>query len=99
MDSQLQEIKDAVEPATGEPDFDKARQLATTYVDANPDKYTEDIFADALSTRDIGPVVQAVETLRTAGMSNAQWQAEAWLLRYVPPQDIGGTYHPQLVTP
>lgn len=92
MDAQLQAIKEAQEGG----DHDTARELATEFVSANPHLYTDDVYSDAHSTKNIEKIVGLVDVFRAAEMLDAQWQVEAWIYHYVPPQDIGGTYHPQL---
>lgn len=110
MDAQLQAIKDAIEPpldADGKlvpPDFTTAYPIAGTYVEANPQLYTDEPYVTLLSdsaepeAKDeaLKSLVKSVETLRLAEMPTQQWQVEAFILHHVAPQSIGGVYRAQI---
>lgn len=91
MNTELQAIKDAVDAEVGDgSDFDGARDLADSYVKANPDKFTE------YEGKDIPSLVKMVDVFRDAGLEDSQWTVEAWLLHRFEPQNIGGANQPQL---
>lgn len=81
MQSELQEIKDAVEGG----DIDGARNLSDSFVSANTDLFAE------MATKNVDELVVAIDVFRAAGMEDNQWQVEAWLLHHYEPQKIGGT--------
>lgn len=91
MNDELQAIKDAVDAEVGDgSDFDHARDLADSFVEANPDKFAE------YQDHDIPALVKMVDVFREAGLEDSQWAVEAWLLHRFEPQNIGGTNRPQL---
>lgn len=94
MNKALKAIQDAVDAETGDgSDFDKARKLADTYVEAHPDEVAE--YADMT----LSSLVQAVDVFRSANMIDSQWRVEAWLLHHFDAQDIGGSTQPQIRIP
>ena len=80
MQSELQDIKDAVESG----DIENARSLSDAFVSANPD-----LFVD-MATKNVDELVTAIDVFRSAAMEENQWQVEAWLLHHYEPQKIGG---------
>lgn len=80
MQTELQDIKDAVESGNVE----HARSLADTFVSENPS-----LFAD-MQTKNIEELVSAIDVFRAAAMEENQWQVEAWLLHHYEPRNIGG---------
>ena len=80
MQSELQEIKDAVESG----DVEGARNLSDAFVSENPS-----LFAD-MQTKNVEELVSAIDVFRAAAMEENQWQVEAWLLHHYEPQNIGG---------
>lgn len=86
MNKELEKLKKAMDAA----DFDKARELADTYVQAHPDEFND--FAEL----SIESVVQAVDVFRAAGMTDNQYRAEAWHLYKWAAQEIGAAAAPTL---
>lgn len=86
MNADLVAIKEAVEAGN----FDGARTLADAYVAANAGDFTDE--ADLT----IEQCVAAVDVFRAAGVDTPLWEMETWLLHHYAPQDIGGTYQPQI---
>lgn len=76
-------IKDAMDKSTGR-DRDAAVTLADEYVAAHPEEF------DEFRGLDIEALVNAVGVLRQAGLEEAQWRVETWLLHKYEPQNIGG---------
>src|SRR5690242_14731231 len=85
MNSALEEIKNrANDPETRS----LARQLAAEYVEAHPGEFTE------LSEKTIEECVEVVDVMRSAGLDESHWRAEAWIMYKWEPQNIGGTVGP-----
>ena len=63
---------------------DDVRALCDAYVAAHPEQFTEH------ENMSLEECVTAVSVFRAAGMEEAQWRVETWLLRNFMPQDIGG---------
>jgi hypothetical protein len=74
-------------------DDNAVRAMCDDYVTAHPDEFAE--FAEMA----ISACVTAVETFRAAGMEEAQWRVEVWLLHRFEPQSIGGEYQAQIRIP
>ena len=88
MDADLEAIKDAWDKSTGDGrDEEGARALCVAYVQAHPELTAE------MHDWDIPQIVNAVSVLRAAGLTDKQWQVEAYHLAKFPPQSIGGEYH------
>jgi hypothetical protein len=86
MNADLEAIKEAMDKATGDGrDHSEACTLADAYVAAHPEQFTD------LAAMPLDKCVTAVDAFRAAGMDEAQWQVEAWLLHRFLPQNIGGT--------
>lgn len=100
MNTELEAIKEAQEPLDSEGNFDKSRQdmdearsLGKAYVLANTNEFPESDYA----SRTVEELVAAVDVFRAAGMLDAQWRVEAWLLFRYAPQNIGGTVQPAII--
>ena len=76
-------------------DIDRAREIATEYVQAHPDEF-EDFREWGTDQDALEQTVQAVEVFRTAGLRKQWARAEAWHLATWEPQNIGGTAQPVL---
>lgn len=88
MNSELQAIKDAWD---AEPRNETlARSLSDTYVLDHPTEFTG---YDGMSVQ---ALCEAIDTFRLAGMPEDVQRIETWLLHKYEPQNIGGTYQPQL---
>lgn len=92
----LEEILAALELNGDLPgDIDRARELSTAYVKANPQEF-EDFRAWGTDESARKQTVQAVEVFRAAGM-RAQWaRAEAWHFATWEPLNIGGEVQPTI---
>jgi hypothetical protein len=94
LSPELEAVKDAMDKGTGDGrDHPSAVQLSDAYVASHPE------LAEELGDWSIEQCVDAVSTLRAAGMLNEQWKVEVWLLHKWPPQNIGGEYHAQVRIP
>src|SRR5665213_429097 len=94
MNQELQALKAAMDAM----DFDTARELATAYVNAHPDEFTEYAALTESAESDqkaIEAVVADVEHYRSQGRLESQYRAEAWHLHTWEPQQIGVTVGPQ----
>lgn len=93
MNPELQALKTAMDAG----DFDTARELATDYVTAHPDEFTEhQTNTDNAETDHQAhqQAVKAVSAFRNAGMLDSQYRAEAWLLHTWEPLQIGAVMGP-----
>lgn len=87
----LQDIQDAWNVTDTHPrDEALTRQLADEYVAANPAEFTE------LQDMSIEELVQSVDVFRAANLPTSQYRIETWLWHHFEPQNIGGTYAPQV---
>ncbi|QEA10791.1 hypothetical protein [Mycobacterium phage Weirdo19] len=89
----------AIKAALDEQDFATARDLATAYVTAHSEEFTDyqRIVAEAATEAEaIAAVVAAVEALRAAGLTDQQYRAEAFHLHRWNPQNIGGEFEPSI---
>src|SRR5690242_15927800 len=89
MKQELLAVKAAMERC----DFATARDLATLYVNAHPDEFTDyyDMVASSVNESEaLAKVVAAVDNLRNAGLLEHQMRAEAFHLHRWHPQNIGG---------
>jgi hypothetical protein len=71
-------------------DDDKVYKLADKYVTANKADYAgfENLPLEAL--------VRTLESCREQGDEDGEWKIQAWLFHHFEPQNIGGTYQPEL---
>jgi hypothetical protein len=94
LNSELEAIKNAWDKTTGGGRDDAGtRALCDTYVATHPEQ-----FADYRGMK-IEDCVRAVSVFRAAGLDEAQWRAEVWLLHRFEPQHIGGPMRAQIRLP
>ena len=92
--SDLDAIRDAWDKETGDGrDEESARALADEYVAEHPEEFAE------LENLTLEQCVQAIDAFRAAGLDKSVWRIETWLLHRYEPQNIGGTYAPQVRIP
>lgn len=80
-------------------DFDKARELADSYVTSHADEFTE----HAAVVKKAGDekaaqaaLVKMVETLREAGLDESALRADAFILHRWHPNDVSGVFQPMV---
>lgn len=88
MNSELQEIKDAWDAQPRQETT--ARALADAYVANHTNEFTGYV------EMDIDQLMNAIDVVRLAGLSEDVQRIETWLLHRFQPQVIGGVYQPQL---
>ena len=88
MNSELQAIKDVWD--TVPRDADLARTMSDAYVAAHPEEFT------GFEGKTIEELCGAIDTFREAGMDEEVQRIETWNLHRFEPQNIGGTYQPQI---
>ncbi|BBU22174.1 hypothetical protein [Mycobacterium xenopi] len=94
MNTELEAIRDAMDPDTGGGrDEQTARQLADEYVANHSAEFA------AFPSMTVQQLVEAVDVFRAANMLEDQWRVETWLLHRFEPQNIGGPAQPQVRVP
>lgn len=88
MNIELQAIKDKWDETPR--DSVGALALSDTYVSNHPEEF------DGYADMDLEQLVGALEVFRAAGMDENEWRCQAYLFHKFEPQNIGGTYQPQL---
>lgn len=91
MNAELEAIKEKWEE---EPrDYDATVALADQYVADHPDEFS------GYEERPIEDLVASLDVFRAANDQDNQWRVQAWLFHRFQPQNIGGTYQPQIRIP
>lgn len=93
----VNEELEALKAAMGAGDFDTARDLATNYVRAHPEEFTDYVrlVQEAPDERAaVKAVVQRVTAFRNLDMPGEQYRAEAFHLHRWHPQDVTGQVQP-----
>lgn len=88
MKAELQAIKDKW--AEVPRDAEACQAMSDAYVAANPGEFT------GYESKTIQELCRAIDTFREAGMDEEVQRMEVWLLHRFEPQNIGGTYQPQI---
>ena len=88
MKAELQAIKDVWDAVPR--DATLARTMSDDYVTTNPSEFT------GFEDKNIEQLCSAIDTFREAGMDEEVQRMEVWLLHRFEPQNIGGTYQPQI---
>ena len=88
MNAELQAIKDCWD--TEPRDAATCRSMADDYVAAHAAEFI------GFDAKTIEQLCGAIDTFQEAGMDEEVQRIEVWLLHRFEPQNIGGTYQPQI---
>lgn len=93
MQTELEAIKNAWDNTDGNRDEQLARDLSDALVASNPELFND------IQHKSLEQLATDIDIFRAAEMEDQVWLIEAWCLHRFEPQNIGGTYQPQVRVP